>query len=62
LADLKEKMLSKIVGWKSKLLSQAARTILLKSVANAISSYTMSLFLPLKSFCKELNSLLRKFW
>jgi hypothetical protein len=62
LADLKEKMLSKIVGWKSKLLSQAARTTLIKSVANAIPSYTMSLFLLPKGFCKEINSLLRKFW
>jgi hypothetical protein len=44
-ADLKDKMLSKISGWKSKLLSQAATTTLLKSVANAIPSYIMSLFL-----------------
>jgi hypothetical protein len=62
LADLKDKMLSKIVGWKSKLLSQAARTTLIKSVANAVPSYTMSLLLLPKGFCKELNSLLRKFW
>jgi hypothetical protein len=62
LADLKEKMLSKIDGWKSKLLSQAARTTLIKSVANAIPFYTMSLFLLPKGFCKELNSLLKIFW
>jgi len=44
------------------LLSQAARTTLIKSVANAIPTYVMSLFLLPKSFCLEINADLRKFW
>jgi hypothetical protein len=56
LADLKDKMFSKIVGWKAKLLSQAARTTLIKSVANVIPSYIMSLFLLPRGFCKDPNS------
>jgi exonuclease III len=60
--ELKDRILAKVTGWKARLLSQAARTTLIKSVANAIPSYIMSLFLLPKSFCAEINSILRKFW
>jgi hypothetical protein len=53
--------LKSLVG-KQKLLSQAARTTLIKTMANAIPSYTMSLFLLLKNLCNDLESNLRKFW
>jgi hypothetical protein len=43
--ELKDRIFSKITGWKAKLLSHAARTTLVKSVANAIPTYIMSLFL-----------------
>jgi hypothetical protein len=62
LIELKERILAKVSGWKAKLLSQAARTTLVKSVANAIPSYIMSLFLLPKSFCSEIDSILKKFW
>jgi hypothetical protein len=42
--DIKDRICSKITGWKAKLLSQAAQTTLLKSMANAIPTYLMSLF------------------
>ena len=60
--DLKERILAKVTGWKARLLSQAAKTTLIKSVANAIPSYLMSIFLLPKSLCLEINSILRKFW
>lgn len=60
--DFKQKILSKISGWRAKLLSQAARTSLIKTVANAIRSYSMSLFLRPKTFCNDIESNLRKFW
>jgi hypothetical protein len=59
--DLKDRIFSKITGWKARLLSQAARTTLVKSVANAIPTYIMSLFLLPKSLCFEINGGLRKF-
>jgi hypothetical protein len=43
------------------LQSQAARTTLLKSMANAIPTYLMSLFLIPKSFCLEIIVIMRKF-
>jgi hypothetical protein len=60
--DIKDRICSEITGWKAKLLSQAARTTLLKSVANAIPTYLMSLFLIPKSFCLEITVIMRKFW
>jgi hypothetical protein len=60
--DIKNKILSKVSGWRAKLLSQAARTTLIKTVANSIPSYIMSIFLLPKGFCMELNAILRKFW
>lgn len=61
-AKLKNMILSKISGWKAKLLSQAACTTLIKAVANTIPSFSMSFFLLPKPFCLQLNSALRKFW
>jgi hypothetical protein len=59
--DIKDRICSKITSWKAKPLSQAARTTLLKSMANAIPTYLMSLFLIPKSFCLEIIVIMRKF-
>ncbi|XP_060974510.1 uncharacterized protein LOC133039622 [Cannabis sativa] len=42
---LKEKILSKIEGWRCKLLSQAGRATLIRTVAQSIPLYSMSSFL-----------------
>jgi hypothetical protein len=60
--ELKDKIVARISGWKAKLLSQAARTTLIKSVVNAIPTYLMSLFLLPKSLCASINSSIRKLW
>ncbi|GLT54185.1 hypothetical protein SLA2020_274050 [Shorea laevis] len=60
--ELKLKIFARLSGWKSKLLSQAARTTLIKTVANSLPCYSMSLFLLPKSFCQDIDSWLRKFW
>lgn len=60
--DIKARIYSKISRWKAKLLSQAARTTLLKSVANATPMYLMSLFLLPKTLCFEITPAQRKFW
>ena len=43
-ARVKGKVWSRIKGWKEKFLSQAGKEILLKSVIQAITTYTMSVF------------------
>ena len=44
------------------MLSRAGKEVLIKVVAQSITSYTMGMFqLPLK-LCDELNSMCAKFW
>ena len=42
--DVKEKISKKLAGWKEKLLSKASKEVLIKAVAQAIPTYTMSYF------------------
>lgn len=60
-ADIKLKVYSKLSGWKGKLLSQARREVLIKSVTQAISDYAMNCFLLPIGFCNELNSMMGQF-
>jgi ribonuclease HI len=61
-SQIKEKVWSKLKGWKEKLLSQAGREILIKAVAQAIPTYSMSCFkLPIR-LCQDLEAMIRKFW
>jgi hypothetical protein len=48
-------------GWKGQLLSEVGKEILIKSVAQANPTYTMSCFRILESLCTEINSLVGKF-
>lgn len=60
--EIKQKIAPKLQGWKGKLLSQAGREVLIKSVAQAIPVYTMSCFKVPNSLCSEINSMVSKFW
>jgi ribonuclease HI len=60
--NLKERVRRRITDWKTKLLSQAGKEILLKAVVQAIPTYSMSIFLLPKELCKEINKLMQKFW
>jgi hypothetical protein len=59
---LLDKVISKINGWRSKTLSQAGQTVLIKSTTAAIPTYAMSTFLLPSSFCKTLDRLFKDFW
>jgi hypothetical protein len=59
---VKGKVWDRINGWKENFLSQVGKEILLKSVIQAIPSYTMSVFQLPKTMCKELNLMMSKFW
>jgi ribonuclease HI/exonuclease III len=60
--NLKERVRRRVTNWKTKLLSQAGKEILLKAVVQAIPTYSMSIFLLPKELCKEINKLMQKFW
>ena len=52
----------KLEGWKKKILSKAGKGILIKAVAQAIRTYTMSYFKLPDALCKDLTSMIRNFW
>nr|XP_023917061.1 uncharacterized protein LOC112028598 [Quercus suber] len=61
-AHLKQRVTNKVSGWKEKLLTPVGKEILIKSVAQAVPSYTISCFLLPKNLCEELTSVIRQFW
>uniref|UniRef100_A0A2N9GD20 RNase H type-1 domain-containing protein n=1 Tax=Fagus sylvatica TaxID=28930 RepID=A0A2N9GD20_FAGSY len=61
-SQIKERVWSKVKGWKEKLLSQAGREILIKAVVQAIPTYTMNCFKLPVTLCKEIECIIRKFW
>ena len=61
-AFLRERMLKRIQGWQSKLLSQAGKEILTKTVAQAVPNFYMSSFLLSVSLCQELERMMNSFW
>ena len=60
--DLQENITKRVIGWKEKFISKAGREVLIKMVAQAILTYSMSLFKLPKSICDIINSLLAKYW
>ena len=58
----KEKVYKKLASWKGKLLSLGGKEILIKVMAQAIPSYTISCFLLPKCLCDDLEREMRSFW
>ena len=59
---LKENLDNKLSDWKEKLLSQASKEVLIKAIAKAIRTYTMSVFKLPDSLCDELTRMILRFW
>ncbi|XP_057427644.1 uncharacterized protein LOC130720950 [Lotus japonicus] len=59
---IKERVLQKIDGWKEKLLNQAGKEVLIKSVLQAIPTYAMSIIRFPKKFCNSICSHIARFW
>ena len=55
---VREKITKKVTGWKEKFISQAGREILIKNVAQAVPTYTMSIFKMPKQICEDIKSCL----
>ena len=61
-AEIKEKVGKKLAGWKEKLMSIRGREIIIKAVAQAIPTYTMSCFQLPKSLCDDLERMMQNSW
>ena len=59
---LQSSLRKRLVDWSEKFSSHASKEVLIKSVAQAIPTYSMACFKLPRGLCQHINSLLRKFW
>lgn len=62
LGYITKRVKNKLGGWKEKVLSQAGREIMFKTVIQAIPTYAMSCFMLPSGLLDDITSLTRKFW
>lgn len=60
--NVKEQIWARMQGWKEKLLSQAGKEIMIEAVVQSIPAYSMSVFKLPMSLCKEIETMIRRFW
>ena len=59
---IKDRVWNKLQGWKEKRLSQVEKEVLLKAVVQAIPTFAMRCFKLPVGLCREIETLIRKFW
>ena len=59
---IKERVWRKLQGWEGKLLSQAGREVLIKSIIQSIPTYTMGCFKIPLGLCHDIEGMIKKFW
>lgn len=60
--SMKEKLAKRFDNWNEKFMSAGAKEVLIKSVAQAIPTYTMGVFKIPDTLCDELERMIRYFW
>ncbi|XP_019186532.1 PREDICTED: uncharacterized protein LOC109181235 [Ipomoea nil] len=61
-AYVEEKIRQRIGSWSKKMLSQAGKEVLLKSVAQSMPTFSMSIFLLPETVCQSIERTMNKFW
>lgn len=59
---LKDRVWKRVQGWMVSSLSVRGKEVLIKAVAQAIPTYSMSCFKLPRGLCESINNVLRKFW
>ncbi|KAG7572302.1 Endonuclease/exonuclease/phosphatase superfamily [Arabidopsis suecica] len=59
---IKERLGKKVNGWQSNFLSPGGKEVLLKAVAMALPTYTMTCFKLPKTVCQQIESTMADFW
>ncbi|XP_060962204.1 uncharacterized mitochondrial protein AtMg00310-like [Cannabis sativa] len=62
LGFLKERVQKRIQGWESKFLRRAGKEVLIKTVAQSLPIYAMSVFLLPLDITHDMERLMSKFW
>nr|XP_051228987.1 uncharacterized protein LOC127346758 [Lolium perenne] len=62
LISSKDKLRKKCSDWNEKYMSGAAKEALIKSVAQSISNYAMSVFKFPMGLCDDMSQIIREFW
>jgi hypothetical protein len=60
--NMKERLVKKFNNWVERNMSAGAKEVMIKSVAQAIPTYTMEVFKLPAGLCDELTQLIRNFW
>lgn len=60
--DVKLKVLNKISNWQHKFFSSGGKETLIKAVAQAIPTYTMSVFKIFIRLCNDIQRVVARFW
>ena len=60
--EILEQIAKRVMGWKEKYISKAGRQILIKTIAQAIPTYSMSTFRIPKVVYDGISSVLAKYW
>jgi hypothetical protein len=58
----KQRLVKRCSNWADRNMSMAAKEVLIKSVAQAIPTYSMGVFKLPANTCEELTQIIRKFW
>ena len=59
---IKDRVWKKVQGWLEQCLSSGGKEVLIKSVAQAIPTFSMSCFKLPRGLCQHINGLIRNFW
>ncbi|XP_031107562.1 uncharacterized protein LOC116012214 [Ipomoea triloba] len=59
---IEAKLNHRLGGWHKKVLSRAGKEVLLKSVAQALPTYTMSIYYLPVTLCERIERSMNKFW
>jgi hypothetical protein len=59
---IKDRLSKRMSDWNEKYMSSGAKDVLIKSVAQALPTYTMGIFKMTDKFCEEVSQMIRNFW
>jgi hypothetical protein len=59
---LKERIWSRIQGWKERMLSRAGKEVMIKAVAQAIPTFAMGGFDLTKEMCDQISTMIGRYW